>query len=924
MAEHSCTRLRVEYLESPLGLGVSAPRFSWRMDTTEPDVVQTGYEIEVREASSGLLLWGKERRDTGASVHIVYGGAPLTSNCVYDWRVRTWSSLGDEPSEWSGGRFETGLLQASDWQARWVEPVQVPTTVERWSLFDWVMGRQPEGSITDRLRPTQLLRQRFVLEAPVLRARLYATARGVYEAQVNGMPADDQVLAPGFDSYEQRTSVQCYDITAALRAGENILALTLADGWWAGRIGLTGSSAQWGDSTAAIWQLEIDYTNGDHAVFASDDTVRCAVGPHEYADLFIGERFDRRAIIEGWSAPGFDDSEWSAVTVLEDDLSMLASFYGEPVRRVADLQPINVSGNQDSGYIVDFGQVITGRVRLVMPQLPAGTMVSLEHTEVLDPQGAWFVNIEGINKEQTDVYIAAGLPGGEVYEPSFTFHGFRYVRITGLTAAPTNENVRGIVLGSDLETAGSIHTSDARLNKLHQNAVWSQRGNFLSIPTDCPQRERAGWSGDIQVFAPSATNNAHVAGFLTRWLHNLRADQLPDGRVPIYSPRSPFDRTQAQTGEGLGAIVAAAGWSDAIVIVPWVLYERYADQRVLEENYEAMLAWVDYQARTAASEVPAELKDASLNEQRRKNQALLYNTGDHFGDWLAPSTLLDRPFHEAIGIAPQLTSEIIAPMFQIRSLQLLGHIARVLGRPSEADAFDVRRSNIRAAFIDEYVKSDGRLTCDLQGPYVLALAFDVIPNELRASTAAHLARLIRENGNRLDTGFVSVPYLLDVLHDAGYKELATRILWQSESPSWLYEVDHGATTMWESWDAVAADGTARTVSMNHYAFGCVDDWLFRRVAGVEPVLPGYREFSVAPDFSVGLQDVQAHIDSLYGLIEIAWSRSESTATLELTVPPNTRAHIRIEGAEETLASGFHVRNIGLQDISLATRSGSLT
>ena len=761
---HSCSHMRVEHLDAPIGLGALCPRFSWQMDTAEFGAMQAAYELEVREAGSDRWSWSTGRRDSDDSVLIEYAGPELKSNTAYGWRVRTWSSLSGVPSEWNESRFEMGLLHAADWSARWIAPVQAPTEIERWTMLDWIAGRRPQGAITGRLRPTRLLRHSFELAGPTARARLYAAAHGVYEMQVNGIPADDQVLAPGFDSYEKRISVQCYDVTSSVREGENVLAVTLADGWWAGRIGLTGSSAQWGDTTAAIWQLHIDYANGGHAVIASDGSVRSASGPHDYADLFIGERFDRRSVIEGWAAPGFDDEAWDTVVVESDDVSALTPFYGEPVRRVAELEPTAMAPDSNSGFVVDFGQVITGRLRLRMPQMESGAVVSIEHTEVLTPEGSWFANIDGINKEQRDIYVAAGIAGGEEFEPSFTFHGFRYARITGLPDLHP-EDVRAIVLSSDLEPAGSIHTSDERINALHQNIVWSQRGNFLSIPTDCPQRERAGWSGDIQVFAPSATNNSHVASFLTRWLQNLRADQLPDGRVPIYTPRSPFDRSQAETGEGLGAIVAAAGWSDAVVIVPWVLYERYADHRVLEENYEAMFAWVSFQASAAAAEIPTHIDPASLTSEQRANHALLYNTGEHFGDWLAPSTLRDKPLHEAIGIAPALTSEIIAPMFQIRSLDLLERIARVLAREEEADALKERAQRVRAAFNDVYVSNDGLLSCELQGPYVLALAFDLIPEHVRDATAAHLAELIQSNGDRLDTGFVSVPYLLDVLQE---------------------------------------------------------------------------------------------------------------------------------------------------------------
>ncbi len=412
----------------------------------------------------------------------------------------------------------------------------------------------------------------------------------------------------------------------------------------------------------------------------------------------------------------------------------------------------------------------------------------------------------------------------------------------------------------------------------------AQRGNFLSVPTDCPQRERAGWTGDIQAFVGAASNNAQVVPFLSRWLDNLRADQLPDGRIPIFSPRSPFDAEAAASAQGIGSIVAATGWSDAIAIVPWTLYERFGDRRVLEDNYDAMLRWIEYQTVTAASELPSALAENELSEGRRAAQSLLYNTGDHFGDWLTPSTMEGKPMHEAIGIAPALTSEYLAPMFQANTLTLASRIASVLGRDADAADFASRAADVRAAFAAEYVDADGDLPVRLQGVYVLALAFHMVPAAVRAQTAARLVELVHERGDRLDTGFLSTPHLLDVLCDHGYPEVARTLLWQSEMPSWLYEVDHGATTFWESWDAISPDGVIRPMSFNHYAPGSVDDWLYRRVAGIRSTSPGYRTAVIEPDFEIGVDHVTAHVGTPLGELGVEWTRTGVAASVVVDVP----------------------------------------
>ncbi|MFF2486631.1 family 78 glycoside hydrolase catalytic domain [Microbacterium sp. NPDC058062] len=884
--------LRVEYLRAPIGVGTRSPRFSWLVDH-----VRAAYELEV--STAGKVVWASGEIDTADAAPVVYAGESLISNAAYAWRVRS-RGLGGEWSDWTGSTFETSLLDASDWVAPWIEPVQQDAVVERWSIVDWIRGLGPDSPPEERLRPAQLLRQRFEVGPGAVRARLFATARGVYSAYVNGERSDDHVLAPGFDSYEHRVSFSTADVTAALVEGENVLGVALADGWWAGRIGLTGSSAQFGTRTSVIWQLHIDYADGRTQIVASGADVRSATGPWAYADLFVGERFDRRAVPTGWSLPGFDDGGWMPAADAGRDHAALVPLRGEPVRRVLEVSPVAVVETAE-GAIVDFGQVLVGRVRLRLRDTAPGQRVAIEHTETLAADGSWFANIAGINKEQTDVFIAAG--GPDEWEPEFTFHGFRYARVSGLTTDLSADDVVAVVLASDLEESGSFEASDPRLDRLHQNVVWSQRGNFLSVPTDCPQRERAGWTGDIQAFVAAATNNAQVVPFLERWLDNLRADQLPDGRIPIFSPRSPFDAEAAAKAQGIGAIVAAAGWSDAIAIVPWTLYERTGDRRVLEENFGAMLRWIDYQTATARAELPASLAGVALDEVRADAQALLYNTGAQFGDWLTPSTMEGRPMHEAIGIAPALTGEYLAPMFQANTLTIAARAAAVLGRETDAAHLADRAARVRAAFAAEYVDAHGDLPVRLQGVYVVALAFDMIPTELRARTAARLVELIRARGNRLDTGFLSTPYLLDVLCDSGHPDVARTLLWQSEMPSWLYQVDRGATTIWEAWDAISPDGEIRPMSFNHYAPGSVDDFLYRRVAGIRPTAPGYRTAVIAPDFRAGMSEVRAHVGTPYGRLAVEWSVAGDAASVTVDVPYGVTARLVAPHGELALESG---------------------
>ena len=898
MSGSQCRDLQVEHHSAPNAIGTRRPRFSWIAEHA-----QEHFRIQV--STGDQQVWDSGLVTSAETTYIEYDGSTLRSNTDYHWSVLSRGKAGEKSAE---STFSTALLDPCDWQAVWVEPEQEPTAVERWSLFDWISGAIPEIEPEGRLQPVQLVRQTFQLAERPVRARLYSSARGVYTATVNGRESDDQVLAPGYDSYDHRISVQCADVTTFLRPGDNVIGLCLADGWWAGRFGITGSSAQFGDRTSATWQLHIEFADGEQLIVVSGaDAVSCA-GPWHYADLSIGECFDARALPRGWDQVGFDAEDWARVRTEPVDAELLVPFIGEPIRRVALLEPVELKRRRPS-WIVDFGQNFAGRIRLRMRGLSAGSRVTIEHTEILGADGEWFQNIVGANKDQTDVFISAG-DETEEYEPSFTFHGFRYARITGIEDL-NSDDVVGVALSSDLEQSGTFVCSDARLTKLHENVVWSQRSNFLSVPTDCPQREKVGWTGDIQVFAPAALNNANTVAFLRRWLANLRADQLPTGEVPITSPRSSFDIEAAEAGQGLSAIVSSAGWSDAIAFVPWAVYERSGDRRILEENYEAMIRWIEFQKRTAASELPVNLADRQISADRRARQSLLFNTGDQFGDWLAPSTLRTGPLHEAILVAPRLTSEIVAPMFQAQTLTLAAKAAAVLERSEDERRLRRRASEVRKAFAAEYLDSRGRLPHNLQGLYVLALAFDMVPTGMRSQTAAHLADLIKDNRYCLDTGFLSVPYLLEVLWNAGYPEVARRLLNQSESPSWLYQVDQGATTIWESWDAVSPDGTPNEKSLNHYAFGCVDDWLYRYVAGIRATAPGFRTALIAPDFESGVDWVRAHVGTPWGHLRVDWKKDGATAHVSVTAPHGTEVVLATAQGNITVQPGTSHHTISI-------------
>ncbi|MBO8140910.1 MAG: family 78 glycoside hydrolase catalytic domain [Firmicutes bacterium] len=838
----SVASIRVEHLRKALGIGTARPRLSWTVETSSAGWKQVAYEIESR-APTGELRGRTGRIESDQSVLVVWPFAPLSSRETVEVQVRVWGNDG-RPSSWSAPAVvEAGLLHPQDWTARFITP-------------DWEEDLSRPG-------PCPLLRREFEVGGDVVRARLYVTALGVYEVQINGTTVGDQVLAPGWTSYRHRLTYQTYDVTSLIRKGRNAIGAILGDGWFRGRLGFGGGRRNiYGERLALLAQLEIDYANGTRDCIVTDETWRAATGPILASDLYDGETYDARLERPGWSEPGYDDGGWSGVRRVEWDLGTLVAPSGPPARRIELVSPVRIFESPSGKTVVDFGQNLVGRVRITV-QGPAGHAITFRHAEVLDKGELGTRPLR--TAKATDRYILRG-KGTEIWEPRFTYHGFRYVEVDGWPGELTPDNLAAVVCHSDMERTGWFECSDPLVNRLHENVVWSMRGNFLSIPTDCPQRdERLGWTGDIQVFAPAATFLYDCAGFLQSWLADLAAEQAEDGVVPVVVPN---------VLEG-GAIPVAA-WGDAAVIVPWILYQHYGDTGILEAQWESMRSWVDFVA--------------SVTGERR-----LWDQGVQFGDWLDPSAPPERPGDG------RTDPGVVATAYFARSAELVGKIAQILGKTETAQHYLNLSTSIRAAFNREYVTPAGRVISDSPTAYALALEFALITDEDRRRYAGtRLVDLVRQSGYRISTGFVGTPLICDALCHVGALEDAYRLLMQKECPSWLYPVTMGATTIWERWDSMLPDGSINAgemTSFNHYALGAVADWLHRTVAGLAPAEPGYRRLEIRPCPGGGLTHARAVHRTPYGMAECSWKIDGDQIEVSVVVPPNTVARVTLPGSD---------------------------
>ncbi|WP_433961773.1 family 78 glycoside hydrolase catalytic domain [Deinococcus sonorensis] len=844
------TGLQAEHHPHPFGITTPCPRLSWRTETGLPAWQQRAYQIQQFNAA-GELVGDTGRIESSESVVRPWPFEPLQSREHCRVQVQVWGNAGPLSGFSEPLVIETGLLQAQDWSARFITPA-------------W------EEDLT-KPQPGPLLRREFTLQGAVRRARLYITALGVYDVHLNGQAVTTDVLTPGWTSYRTRLRYQTYDVTALLHDGPNAIGALLGDGWYRGRLGFGGGKRNlYGQRLALLAQLELEYEDGRTERVVSDEQWRASTGPVLAADLYDGETYDARLEQPGWTEPNFDDRSWRPVCILSEDFARLTGPEGPPVRRTERLEPKAIFASPSGRTLVDFGQNVVGWLRITV-QGEAGHTVTLRHAEVLEhgELGTRPLRFAAA----TDHYTLKG-EGVETWEPRFTFHGFRYVQVDGWPGELRLEDLQAVVVHSDLQRTGWFECSDPLINQLHQNVVWGMRGNFLDVPTDCPQRdERLGWTGDIQVFAPTASFLYDVSGFLSSWLKDLAADQLDDGAVPAVIPNV------------LDAPLPAAAWGDAATVVPWALYQRYGDATVLEQQFTSMKAWVEY-------------------IHRRTGPSLLWTQDFQFGDWLDPAA---PPTNPAGG---RTQPGVVATAYFARSAELVAHAAAVLGRTDDATQYRQLAQDIRAAFAAEYVTANGRIISDSSTAYALALQFALLESEdQRASAGQRLRALVREGGYHISTGFVGTPLICDALCSVGEHDAAYRLLTQTECPSWLYPVTMGATTIWERWDSMLPDGRinpGEMTSFNHYALGAVADWLHRTVAGLAPAEPGYRQLEFHPVPGGGLTSACARHLTPYGLTESAWDLQDGTFTLRAVVPPNTTARVTLpNGDVHQVASGTH-------------------
>lgn len=844
-AKVNVASLKVNHLAQPAGI-TGNPTFSWIGSSDRSSDCQSAYEIKVYDID-GRTVWSTGKVLSDNSVAVKYAGAALKPASRYCWQVRIWDSKG-KPSRWSAKQtFLTGLEQ-DGWKAKWIVP---PMSEE-----------------------SPLLRGTFNVKKPVKSAVAFFTAHGVYEPFLNGAKVGDAFMAPGYTSYDHHLMYQTYDVTGLLKRGENVMGAELARGWYLSMMGWTNPESfrinfkekEW----AFLGQIVITYKDGTQEVVGTDGSWKTATGGVLHSAIYDGETFDAGRQVAGWSSAGFDASLWGSVKEADYGYDNLATQTNEQVKTEQTVAAKELIVTPKGEMVIDFGQNLVGSEVINFTGRP-GQEITISHAEVLDQDGNFYTTNLRTAKAQS-CYVCDGKP--RQFTTRFTFYGFRYIKIEGIPQSEINlDDFKAQVRFSDMEPTGSFTCSDPLVNQLQSNIQWGLRGNFVDVPTDCPQRdERLGWTGDAEIFARTATFNRGTYAFYSKWLKDVAFDQLPDGQVTDIVPM-----VHGLVGAG------HVGWADAATIIPWTVYMAYGDPQVLEDQYDSMKKWVDFIIGAAG-------------------ESGLWNTGWHYGDWLAFDVDNDVAGRSSVTYVPVLQQCHFA-----NSATIVADAAKVLGRAEDEAYYRKAAAKAREAFCKAYVTADGYLVSHTQTAYVVALVYDMVPEDMRPLLAARLKERVESYGH-ITTGFLGTSHISNALTACGMDDVAYKLLLHKGYPGWLYPVTMGATTIWERWNSMMPDGTIPDNGMNsfnHYSYGAIGEWLYREAAGLKEAEPGFKKICVKPHPGGGFSFMKAELNTPYGKAVSHWTLEGNHFTLNVEVPFNTTADIYLPTAD-----GYKLYTVG--------------
>lgn len=850
--------LRCEYLVSPLAIEKEQPRLSWEVQATRRAEKQTAYQVLVASTKEKLNLeqgdlWDSGKVPTNQTNQVRYRGQRLTARQDCYWKVRVWDREG-KVSAWSSPAYwKMGLLAPSDWKAQWI------------GFDNRRLNKNPEF----QLPPSPFFRKTWQAKKGIKRAILYATALGIYEARINGEKVGEDYFSPGWTDYDQRVYYQTYDVTQMLKTGKNAMGFILANGWYAGYTGYAvlvrhpQEYAFYGEIPVFMAQLEIEYENGEKDWITSDADWKVNTGPILEADLLMGEIYDARLAFERWDQADYNDEQWASCRRMVGAMGKVEASPGVPVQIVEEIAPIEISEPEKGKFIFNLGTNFAGIVQLKVKG-KAGTKIQLRYGEMLHPDGRLMT--ENLRKARaTDTYILKGDKNGETWRPRFTYHGFQYVEVVGLSSKPTKDMITGLVLSSVTPEAGDFSSGNEMINQLYRNIVRTQKANYVDVPTDCPQRdERMGWTGDAQIYIRTATYNADIAAFHQKWLVDLNDAQFANGAYPNFAPMA-YHRPNT---------VFSPGWMDAGIICTYNLFKVYDDRQLVRQFYPNMQKQLELYERKSTQDL---LPERAFDE-------VIPQGG--YGDWLNQDK---KP----------TSKMLMANIYWLYDLRLMREMAEAIGELEDAKDYTIKFKKVQEAFLKKYVDPNLGMKENTQTACVMALDLGILPQDFNSIVAKQLIKLLEANQGYLTTGFLGAKHLLPALSNAGYPKEALELFTRKGFPSWLYEVVNGATSIWERWDSYTIEngfGGAQNTGMNsfsHYAFGAVAEWMFRHLAGIDMLENGFRKVLIRPEPNASLGPIAASYHSINGEIKSAWSIQGNDLNLTITIPANTTAEVWI-------------------------------